>query len=294
MAKTDSIVPRRSLDFDLDGDIPRHWWGGDPFASRWFDALSTVFPEGERYFVRTVRQYAQQIDDPALRAAVEAFSVQEGQHSAVHRQYNERLRDQGVDVERVEARSRRFHALLSRLPQAWQLAHTAAAEHLTAVFGKTGLDSDAFAAADERIRALYLWHGTEEVEHKAVAFDVLTRVARVAYLVRALAFVQVLVMMPLNSAVTVEHMLRVDGFSRAQRMRIWARGLMRLLGPRGSLWPVMPLVLAYFRPGFHPWQDEAPAAFERWRDEFARSGDPFAAAQVVGSRSAREPAAAMA
>ena len=43
-------VVRKNLDFKLD-DIPRFWFGGDPFKTRMFDALSLTFPDGERHFV---------------------------------------------------------------------------------------------------------------------------------------------------------------------------------------------------------------------------------------------------
>ena len=42
------IVPREKLNFGLDGDIPKYWFGGDPFKSRFWDALSLIFPPGEK------------------------------------------------------------------------------------------------------------------------------------------------------------------------------------------------------------------------------------------------------
>src|SRR5690606_32376364 len=35
------LPPREGLDFDLEGDIPRHWFAGDAFKTRFFDAMST-------------------------------------------------------------------------------------------------------------------------------------------------------------------------------------------------------------------------------------------------------------
>src|SRR5690606_30799034 len=88
------IVPREKLDFGLDGDIPKYWFGGDAFKSRYFDALSTIFPEGERFFIECVRDYRHMATDPQLQQEIKDFIRQEGQHGIVHNQYNQRLKAQ--------------------------------------------------------------------------------------------------------------------------------------------------------------------------------------------------------
>src|SRR6218665_2557904 len=60
------IVPREKLDFDLEGDIPQYWFGGDAFKTRYFDAMSTIFPEGEGYFISCVRAFRDRIQDKQL------------------------------------------------------------------------------------------------------------------------------------------------------------------------------------------------------------------------------------
>ena len=65
-----SIVPRQNLDFGLDGDIPKYWFGGDPFKTRLFDAMSTLFPEGEKFFITCVRDYREQIGRASCRERV--------------------------------------------------------------------------------------------------------------------------------------------------------------------------------------------------------------------------------
>ncbi|MGV2481099.1 UNVERIFIED_CONTAM: metal-dependent hydrolase, partial [Salmonella enterica subsp. enterica serovar Weltevreden] len=67
---TQGIVPRKGPDLGLDGDIPRYWLGGDAFKTRFFDAMSVLFPEGEKFFIACVRDYRDQIQDPELRAQV--------------------------------------------------------------------------------------------------------------------------------------------------------------------------------------------------------------------------------
>ena len=44
---TSEIVQRKGPSFGLDDpDLPRYWFAGDPFKSRFFDAMSLLFPEG--------------------------------------------------------------------------------------------------------------------------------------------------------------------------------------------------------------------------------------------------------
>ena len=278
-----AIVPRHDLDFGLDGDIPRHWLGGDAFKTRFFDAMSTLFPEGEKFFIACVRDYRDQVTDPLLQQQVRDFMRQEAQHGRVHDEFNARLIAQGVRVDLIEAGSR---ALLQRmrdyLPASWTLGQTAAAEHMTSIMAHSFFDrASVFADADPRIRAMYVWHGVEEIEHKAVAYDVLKNVAKASYLTRVLTMFYTSVLFPLHTFRIVQHMLIVDGFSFRQRFGLWARGLRWLYGRNGLYWPLMGHYLAYYRPGFHPWQEGEMTAYRRWLEAFERTGSALAAGNLV-------------
>jgi len=45
-----NIQPRKPR-FDL-SDVPVFWNDGDPVLTRFFDALSIHFPDGERFFIQ--------------------------------------------------------------------------------------------------------------------------------------------------------------------------------------------------------------------------------------------------
>ena len=75
---TPAIVPREKLDFGLDGDLPRFWLDNDPFKTRFFDAMSTLFPVGERFFISCVRDFRDQVTDPRLRQVHRAVSRRDG------------------------------------------------------------------------------------------------------------------------------------------------------------------------------------------------------------------------
>lgn len=171
------IVPRR-VDLGFPAPVPRHW-AGDPVLTRIADAFSLLFPAGEQFFIHAVHLYRDRIEDEELRARVRGFAYQEAQHSTAHAAYNRMLEDQGLHLGWVDRSLRRRLGVAKRLfPDVLQLALTATAEHLTATMaeGLLGAMHDQFRDADPRMRALYYWHAVEEIEHKAVAFDVLAKV----------------------------------------------------------------------------------------------------------------------
>jgi predicted metal-dependent hydrolase len=285
MSHTDkqTIVPREKLDFDLEGDIPKYWFGGDPFKTRFCDAMSTLFPEGERFFIMCVRDFRDRVTDPKLQAEIRDFIRQEGQHGMVHDQYNRRLKAQGIDVDMLEREQRRWIDFMRKhhSPQ-YTLALTASAEHMTAIMAHSFFGrKEVFAAADARMRALYTWHAMEEVEHKAVAFDVMQKAAGVGYVRRVVAMMMNSIFFPLHTFLIMRYMLKVDGFSRWERTKMWAKGLWWLYKPGGLFSPVLGHYLQYYKPGFHPWQEGETALYRVWLSVFNRTRDPVAAGEAV-------------
>lgn len=281
---TQGIVPRKGPDLGLDGDIPRYWLGGDAFKTRFFDAMSVLFPEGEKFFIACVRDYRDQIQDPELRAQVKDFMYQEGQHGMVHTQFNDRLKAQGIGVDHILEEQKRimFGFFRKKLPKVYTLGQTAAAEHMTALMAHGFFSAGLMNDADPRIRAMYAWHAVEEIEHKAVAYDVFKKVARGSYLTRILSMLQVSLTFPLHVFMIMAHMFRVDGVKNS--FSLWARGLWWLYG-WGGLYPrLLPHYLAYFIPGFHPWKHGDMAIYQRWTQRFHETGgDAIAAADAVAT-----------
>jgi len=292
-----AIVPRQNLDFGLDGDIPRWWFAGDPFKTRLFDAFSVLFPEGERFFINCVRDYRERVTDPAQQQQVRDFIRQEGQHGMVHDAFNRRLERQGIPVKKIEAVLHRLMEDERRFfPKRFTLACTAAAEHMTAVTTHGfSVNGQQFLDADRRVNAMYLWHGMEEIEHKAVAFDVLQQVAHGGYLVRLLAMLYTSITFPLTVFSIMGLMFRIDGFGLGRRLGLWWRGLRWMYGRNGLYSGVASHYWAWYRPGFHPWKHGGMQTYDTWLAAFQRSGDPLAAADAVRATVTAEaaPAAAL-
>lgn len=285
--KSPTIIPREKLDFKLsDADIPRYWWGADAFKTRFADAMSTTFPVGERFFISCVRDYRERVTDPVMQQEIKDFIRQEGQHGMVHDQFNNRLKQQGVDVDALERIYKfwLFDFFRKYGSRKHTLAFTAAAEHMTAIMVHLLFDSpEMVQESDPRVAGMYAWHAMEEMEHKAVAFDVMQKVAKVGYFTRILGFIEISFFFPLATFMVMNRMFKVDGLTRWQRTTTWFKGLWWLYGIGGLF--TKPSFLghyaAYLKPGFHPWQSGEMGSYKRWLVELERSGDPIAAGQTL-------------
>jgi hypothetical protein len=158
-------------------DVPRHWVANNPVATAISNGINLLFPVGERFFVRSVHHYLDQIQDPVLRAQVKAFFKQEGHHAHAHDELNDVLRSQGFEVDTFLARYAAIARWIEeRTPAKINLAGTAAAEHFTAILADGAFENGILDVLHPKMQQLLAWHAAEEIEHKAVAFDVLHEV----------------------------------------------------------------------------------------------------------------------
>jgi predicted metal-dependent hydrolase len=131
---------------------------------------------------------------------------------------------------------------------------TCALEHFTAILAKLLLTD---ASLRERFHPsmlpLWYWHAIEELDHKAVAFDVY-QAAGGGYERRALAMVAATVGLISTALIIQWHLLGAD--KQRNNVRAYLRGFYRYLGPKGHLISVLPSYLRYYRRDFHPWQDD--------------------------------------
>lgn len=131
---SDVMPVRRDLRFDLPVERAKDWHAQGSHVTHFFNALSLLFPAGERFFMDSVRHYRDRIDDPVLKKQVLGFIGQEAMHTREHVEYNELLQANRMPARKLDQRVWIVLGYVKRtFPQALQLAHTVAAEHYTAM-----------------------------------------------------------------------------------------------------------------------------------------------------------------
>lgn len=274
-------VVRKNLDFSLD-HIGRHWFGNDPFKSRFFDSVSLLFPDGERYFIETVRQFRSKIQDEKLKNDVKHFIQQEAQHSIAHSKMNDVLESHGLPVTQITAEANETFLWLSRnFSPRFNLALTAAFEHLTALMAESFFgDKKDFAEADPFVRALLAWHAIEEMEHRDVAFDVMKSVGDVPEMMRKAALPVAVLHMFGIGLIRTNALLRYDGYSRRERVQMFAQGLPWFFGRQGILPKMNRPFMSWFKRDFHPSQHPVIAQYDVWIEILEKTNDPIQAGEA--------------
>ncbi|TGK33283.1 metal-dependent hydrolase [Leptospira gomenensis] len=254
--KIDRNAPSvRKLDFEGLDDLPKYYFHDNSIITHSLNSFHVIFPEGERFFIRSVKPFQDKIKDETLRNRVKAFIGQEVQHGKEHERVWDSLRKSDLPVDRIAAF---YHWIVYKVIFAFlgfvfgpkmDLSITAALEHYTATLGEISLKYDLARDAYGDMRKLLVWHACEEIEHKSVVYDVMREVAP-NYLLRILGFVIATVMLWSFAILFQYWFLIADGevtWKRFRQDRGYARDYMRITVP-----PLFRGALRYFKPNFHP------------------------------------------
>ena len=255
----------------LSPDTPRYWFDNHPFKTHFFNALSTSFPVGERFFIRSVRNYESRITDPRLKNQVLQFVGQEGRHRVEHNHHIDLLLQQGYGGIRVFERFvQRLLDFLNKHFPLYSLAATVSIEHLTAIMADQLLRHPERWSAPMHpdMRLLWQWHAVEETEHKAVAFDVYQQVFG-SYYLRVFAMFLESTGFLLDILARTIYFLWKDG--KLFNLRLWIQGIAFVWGPKGVFGSVILEYFKFYLPGFHPWQNDNRELIQQFLDDYKKN-----------------------
>lgn len=255
-------VAARKTSFDLT-HARVHWLADDAQATHTLNVGNLLFPTGERFFNDSLRNALPYVTDEHLRKEIRGFLGQEVTHGNEHERCVTRMEDHGIDFRReldlfergrkiLDARVNALPEPLRRQAVLLMIAATAAAEHFTASLASYILEDNTWSdtAVDPDMRHLFLWHASEEIEHRHVAFDVYQHVGG-GYVRRAAIMIPLGLAVPVLWPLLTSEVMRRDPaaqgrWSWRRHLRSVQRGEVFSL-PR-SFWDMR----LYFKPNHHP------------------------------------------
>ncbi len=264
---TDTAITVRRMDFSIRPDMEKYWFNGNPLISGFFYALSATFPDGERFFIDTVRHYQKDVQNPLLKQQIRAFIGQEAHHGKAHEDFNGALEAKGFPMQVVAGKAKALLDLAKqRLSPQRQLAITVALEHVTATLAEHALrHPEITSQMDPTFRDMIVWHAVEEIEHKSVAFDVYRERVGNEFLRRRVMFMT-LILFFARVKYFQKIILRAD--NRKATLGEWWEAKKFFWGKGGLVRESLIHFAKAFKKGFHPSDIDQRPLVKDWQERY--------------------------
>ena len=247
------MITPRNRKFDLSSSLAGVWHSNDIFKTVLSNALSIPLPSGEKLFVESIRIFMDKIKDKKLFEDARLFIAQESIHRREHQAYNEALcsaKNYNLRMLEMPYASHNTHAIAHYDPK-MLLAITVCMEHATASISENVICNKVWLeGVDETMKDFWSWHALEEIEHRAVAFDIYNEIyGDKNYLDDVMK-------------VTIKQLIRNISFTACQMfsmeklnpldMRRWLRESPFLVGVDGIIHPLSNSINAFYCKSFSP------------------------------------------
>jgi predicted metal-dependent hydrolase len=245
-------IPVRPLEFDF-GKIEKRdyvWSRTCPEFSVFINALGVHVPYFERYLISALGKAKSKIFDDQLLRDISGIIGQEAHHAKNFLHLNRLLADRYPKVAKFDSDAKNYfskHAKSDSLKE--MVGFTAGYETFTFLAGLIVLDNYQrwFADSDPVMKALWVWHQVEEVEHGSVAFNVYKNLYGDDEMYRKWMVVRALLHIAVETVKAYTHMVRIEG---------WLRNPIRAVSCMtfclSMLLSLLKNALPVFRKNYHP------------------------------------------
>ncbi|MDH5654673.1 MAG: alpha/beta fold hydrolase [Spirochaetia bacterium] len=240
-----------------------NWNGNNVFISHFYNSMSLMFPEGEKFFIDGVNNYKGNIKDIEHLKQINNFIKQEAWHTRVHASYNSLLEKKGHNLEDLEQFVKTAVRGFNQKHPLMRLALVVAFEHFTAILADVLLKhrDKLLVNSDPEFSKLWLWHAAEELEHKSVAYDLYLEVGG-GYFRRVYAMLRATYQFFYNSISSLRLILKND--HEKMNPGDFTNGLKYLFIYPALITRIIPAYLVFFLPGFHPWRNQNHYLVKDW------------------------------
>jgi len=210
--------PVRPLQFDLDKAASNCVWSRTcPEFSVFINALGIHVPYFERYLIASMRKAKPEVRDEKLLRDMAAINGQEAHHAKNFVHWNQVLASRYPKVPKLDQEAREYFSSHAKSDSLRKLVgFTAGYETFTFLAGMIIFRNYQrwFADSDPVVKALWVWHQVEEVEHGSVAFDVYKYLYGDDELYRKWMILASLLHIATETTKAYTHMAKVEGWLR--------------------------------------------------------------------------------
>lgn len=229
---------------------------GNAFLTHFVSSLNFLFPEGEDFFVESIRLFQGQVRDPQLQSEIKNFCGQELQHKCQTLNFVKLLERQGYQTEGL---AKNVKWVLNQIRRFYtpgmKLSATATLEHFSATLGHCALESRFLDGTEPDMRKLLVWHAIEEMEHKHVTFDVLETTESKGLLLRYYCILSASFLIFMLVSLGMMNLIGQDLRSNQLSLKQLGRHFIQFVKDqkfRKFVLTSLFSIAKYFRPGFHP------------------------------------------
>lgn len=227
------------------------WYREKPLTTQLLNSYTLLIPNGESFIIRTCNRYIKQVK-PELADELRMLFFQEGSHSREHGHLLKAMQIEGLGLNLYRKLCNVFfYKILEPLtPLKLRLATAAAIEHHNAIIATFFLNQQLLnEIQNNELRKLFLWHFSEEIEHKETVYKLLQNVSN-SWLIRMLGLA--------SSLGTFIFSLMLGTFLFGLKTRLiatkgfWKELLKESFGRNSFLAMIIKGSFEYLKPGFYP------------------------------------------
>jgi predicted metal-dependent hydrolase len=248
--------PVRPLDFEIETYDPSQsvWSESSPEFSAFINALGLHVPYFERYLIHTMNTVKHHVEDKKLRRDMAALVGQEGHHARNFIAFNKVMARHYPKVGKLDAAAKAHFRSKSKTDSQKRLVgFTAGYETFTFLAGLIILRNYEkwMGQSHPVMKALWVWHQVEEVEHGAVAHDVYRALYGEHEWYRKYMVVLAGAHIAWETGKAYLHMARIEGWMKNPFKAAKSVGF--LLSTLGQMaWQTLPVFRKNYNPRHHP------------------------------------------
>jgi uncharacterized protein len=268
----------RPLDFNADhlGPEGAVWSQSSPEFAIYINAMAVHIPYFERYLGRSMMRARKHLTDERLQRDAGAITGQEAHHARNFIAYNRFLAKRYPKVERLDKEAKTYFAERAKTDSLKRIVgFTAGYETFTFLAGMLILANYEKWLQDSEptMKAMWVWHQVEEVEHGAVAFEVYKALYGDHELYRKWMIVVALTHIAKETLRLYFHMCRIEGFYRKPVKAVTSTWFV-FETLAAMAWHALPTFSKTYHPRNHPLgSTEESRIAVAWRRYIKNGGD---------------------